>query len=299
MERTMDWARLPYFLAVARTGSLRAAAETVGGTHATVDRNLKALEATYGVRLFDRSKSGLSLTSAGAALVPMAEAAEDAVIAGRRRLQGLDREASGTVRLSVPTPFGSLILPEILARFARAYPEIELDIAVTNRIEDITRSETDVSVRVAFHVDDDVVGRKVLDYAVGLYASPAYLDRSFAQAGPKGEGLQWVGWGSSTSEAEWVRDSPFPKAALRYKVRSPSMIVHMTRAGLGMSYLPHWVAHDVPDLVPVPGTDFKLDRAIWLLLHSDLQRTTRVRLLVDHLAAELRKLRPVFLGPLA
>ena len=83
----MDWARLPYFLAVARGGSLRAAAEATGGTHATVDRNLKALETTYGVRLFERSKAGLVLTPAGEALVPMAEEAEAAVIAGRRRLQ--------------------------------------------------------------------------------------------------------------------------------------------------------------------------------------------------------------------
>jgi DNA-binding transcriptional LysR family regulator len=75
MVRAMDWAELPYFLAVARAGSLRAAAEHVGGTHATVDRHLKSLEASFGVRLFERTRAGLALTTAGEALVPLAEAA--------------------------------------------------------------------------------------------------------------------------------------------------------------------------------------------------------------------------------
>lgn len=75
--RANDWAQLPYFLAVARFGSLRAAAEEMGATHATVDRNLKALEQAYGACLFNRSRCGLKLTPAGEALILMAETAED------------------------------------------------------------------------------------------------------------------------------------------------------------------------------------------------------------------------------
>lgn len=297
----MDWARLPFFLEVARGGSLRAAAEALGATHATVDRNLRALEAAYGVRLFDRSRAGLTLTSAGETLLPLAEEAEQSVIAARRRLQGLDREATGTVRLSVPTPFASVMLPDMLARFEAAHPGIDLDITVTNRMQNINRSETDVSLRIAYQVDDDVVGRKVLQYAKGIYASPDYIETTGAavRAGFAGEGLQWIGWGDRIALPEWVRDSPFPKAQVRYRVRSPSLVTHMVRAGVGMSYMPCWVAHFVPGLARVPGTEVTLDRSIWLLLHTDLRRTTRVRLLVDHLARELRELRPVFLGPLA
>ena len=299
MERTVDWARLPYFLEVARSGSLRAAAEALDGTHATVDRNLRALEEAYGVRLFDRSRAGLTLTSAGETLLPIAEEAEHSVIAARRRLQGLDREATGTVRLSVPTPFASQVLPEILAKFEAAHPKIELDITVTNRFEDIRRAETDVSVRVAYQVDDDVVGRKVLQYSMGIYASQDYIDRTGARAAPgfQGEGLKWIGWGDSAKLPDWVKKSPFPKAAIRYRARSPSLITSLVRSGVGMSYLPCWASEYVPELVPVPGTEITLDRSIWLLLHSDLRRTTRVRLLVDHLAQEFRAMKPMFLGP--
>lgn len=299
MSDIVDWAKIPYFLAVARTGSLRAAADTVGGTHATVDRNLRALEDAYGVRLFDRTRKGLALTAAGEQLVPLAEEAEAAMIGARRRLQGLDQEASGLVRLSVPTTFFGVEFPEIIARFERAHPDIELRITVTNRFEDLNRSETDVSLRIARQVDDDVVGRRVLQYAAGIYASRAYLDRAWAGRGPQGEGLQWIGWGETTALPQWVKDSPFPRARIRYSVRSPTLIAQLVAAGVGMSYLPCYVANWQSDLVQVPGTEAYLDRSVWLLLHSDLRQTIRVRLLVDHLAQELRALRPLFLGPLA
>ena len=121
-----DWSQLPHFLAVARTGSLRAAAEVLGSTHATVDRNLKALEQAYGVRFFDRSSSGLALTTAGEALLPLAEGAETSVIAARRKLAGLDREPRGNVRLSVAPMFATTILPPIIKRFAEAHPEVDV-----------------------------------------------------------------------------------------------------------------------------------------------------------------------------
>ncbi len=296
MANPIDWAELPYFLAVARTGSLRAAADTLGGTHATVDRHLKSLEKTYGVRLFDRSKQGLSLTEAGETLIPLAEAAEEAVIVARRKVQGLDREASGKVRISVPPSLAFDILPPIFAGFTQAYPDIELEVVVTNRFENIGRAETDVSVRVAYNVDDDVVGRRVVQYATGLFASQAYLDRNWAARGPQGEGLTWIGWGEREKVPQWVKDSPFPKARLRHVVREGVMVGRLVAQGMGMSFLPVYAAAYVPDLVRVPGTEIRPDRSIWLLLHSDMQRTTRVRLLVDHLAQEIKALRPVFLG---
>ncbi len=295
----MDWARLPYFLAVAQTGSLRAAAEQIGATHATVDRNLRALEEDYGVRLFDRSKLGLRLTAAGEVLLPLAEEADNAVTNARRRVQGLDDEPRGSVRLSMPAGFLPGRFARILADFERKYPEIELRITVTNRFEDINRSETDVSIRVAHQIDDDVVGRKVLQYTGGIFASQDYLDRHWADAGPGGDGLQWIGWGETDPVPDWVKASPFPKAKLRYTVRSPTLIGQLAAAGMGMSYLPYSIRDWIPGLVPVPGTKPFLDRSVWLLLHSDLRRTTRVRVLVDHLAAEIKALREVFLGPLA
>ena len=80
-----DWGQMPYFLAVARGGSLRAAAEALGATHGTVNRQLQALEASYGVQLFRRTRAGVELTEAGEALIPSAEEAEALFLGARRQ----------------------------------------------------------------------------------------------------------------------------------------------------------------------------------------------------------------------
>lgn len=294
-----DWADLPFFLAVSRTGSLRSAADGLNATHATVNRRISQLEASYGVQLFERSVEGLRLTPAGEDLLPLAIAAEEAVATGRRRLSGRDQRPEGRVRLSIPPAFANALLSPILADFAQKHPQIELELRVTDRFEDLARHEADVSVRVAYSVSDDVVGRKVLQYATAIFASRDYIDEYLPKAGPRGEGLTWIGWGDTAAVPDWVARSPFPKARVFHTVRDGLMQMALVRDGMGMSILPCFASAMVPELVQMPGTEARLDRSIWLLLHSDLRRTKRVRLLVDHIADAIRAQRKLFLGPLA
>lgn len=294
-----DWADLPYFLAVARTGSLRAAADVLAATHATVNRRISQLEAGFGVQLFERSVEGLTLTPAGEELLPLAIKAEEAVTSGRRRLSGRDQRPEGRVRLSIPPALAQKIVAPLIASFDAKHPGIEVEINVTDRFEDIARHETDVSLRVAFSVADDVVGRRVLQYTVAEMASPDYIDAHFPTAGPGGEGLTWIGWGDVQSVPDWVARSPFPKAQVRHTVREGTLHVGLVQAGLGMSILPWFASEQNANVMPVPGARPRLDRSLWLLLHSDLRRTLRVRLLVDHLAEGLRAQKDRFLGPLA
>ncbi len=297
--RAMDWSELPYFLAVAREGSLRAAAESLGATHATVNRHIQALEASYGVRLFDRDPRGLRLTSAGEDLLPIAQEAELVIVTARRRVEGLDREVAGTVRVTVPPVLGYDVLGPIFSRFMHAHPEVELDVTLTNRKQNLSRAEADVSIRVSHAVDDDVLGRRVLQYARAIYASQSYLDHHIPQAGIGGDGLHWIGWYDEVPTPNWIRESPYPKAALRHRVRDGLMVGRLVAEGHGISYLPCYYETLVDGLVRVPGAPVELDRSIWLLLHSDLRRTKRVRLFVDHVAKELKAMRSMFLGSLA
>ena len=81
------------------------------------------------------------------------------------------------------------ILPPIRVSFSEAYPDIKLKISVANKIQSLIRSEADVSIRMAFEISDDVVGRRVLQYVLALYASQGYLDRHWDVRGSKNEGL--------------------------------------------------------------------------------------------------------------
>lgn len=292
----MDWQQMPYFLAVARSGSLRGAAEQMHATHATVRRHVQALESSLGVQLFRRSRDGLDLTPAGRKLLPDALAAEEILLRARGGLQGLDREATGLIRISVDPMTGHHLLAPVFARFCAFYPEIDLEIRLTYDIENIAKHETDMSIRHAAKVTDDVVGRKLFPLDLGIYASRDYISEALPKAGKAGAGLEWIGYGNVPELQSGVAASPFPAARIRHTVTDPEMHLHLARSGAGMTFLPVWCEHHFPELQRLPDTEIDQSRSVWLLLHTDLRRVTRVRLLVDFLAKALLEARSQFRG---
>jgi len=288
--RTFDWEQLPHFLAVARAGSLRAAAQLSGANYGTVNRGIQALEARYWARLFHRSKRGFTLTEVGEALLPLAEEAEQKIIAARKRVEGLDRSEVGKIRFSLtPTIAYDLIAP-ILAAFSARYPEIDIEVRLTAEVESITNDETDVSLRAARDVTDDVVARKLFPLQLAAYASQNYLASAFTRAGADGEGLTWIGSPDNDGIKSFLAQSAFPKATLRHVVADGYMRAQLVSLGTGLSHLPVLFEQTHPDLRRVPGTEVFSGPSLWILLHSDLRKTVRVRRFVDFLAAELLKL---------
>lgn len=294
----MEWPAMPFFLAIARNGSLRAAALSLGATHATVDRHVKALENSYGVRLFDRTRGGMRLTPAGESLLPLAEAAEDAMHGARARVLGLDQEKTGQVHVSVPPIMAYGFLPPIFGAFSEAYPDIELRITVTNRFEDLSRLEADVSIRIAYEVTQDVVGRKLAQTAMGIYCTRKYLDARVARAGPQGEGLEWVAWTERDDVRKWAARTPYPKAGARHMAREIVMQREMILQGMGFGYLPAWYAAENEALVQMPQTTLEPNRWIWLLMHGELRKTMRVRVFVDFMAEAIKARRAELSGGL-
>lgn len=296
MTTQLDWSLLPYFLATARAGSLRAAAEALGATHATVRRHVEALESHYGVRLFDRRRSGLTLTAAGKTLLPTALEAEEVILRGRGQVQGLDRAASGRIRLSVDPLTGHFLLAPILADFSALYPEIEFDVSLTYEIEQLSELKADVSIRHAAQITEDVTARKLFPLSLATFAARSYIDRELPRAGPKGEGLTWLGYGDAPELRRWIETSPFPRARVRHLLPDPQMHLHMVRAGAGMSILSVWLQDRFPELQRVPGTAIDQSRSTWLVLRSELARTRRVRVFVDYLASALTERRAEIIG---
>ncbi len=294
----MDWQHMPYFLAVARTGSLRGAGEQLSAMHGTVNRHICALETAYGVQLFRRSQSGLELTNAGRSLIPLAEDAEKLFLGARRRLQGLDREEAGAVRFSLTGTMAYEIVAPILTRFFDECPEIDLQISVSDHFEDINRLETDVSLRFAHEVKEDVVAKKLYPLALAPHASRTYLERHLPNAGPGGEGLHWIGWDEIDRCPNWLEQTPFPKAEVRHATTDHVMQLGLLRHGFGIVNTSVYFETIYPEVVRVPGTEIALDRSLWLLLHSDIRRTTRVRRFVDFMADNLRAIKPLLQGDL-
>ncbi|MBL4905965.1 MAG: LysR family transcriptional regulator [Sneathiella sp.] len=277
-----DWDDLKFFLAVARSGTLRGGAESLHANHATVSRRLSSLEQAIGARLFDRSKEGLQLTQLGEELLPHILRIEDGITTASRVVAGRDAQPAGYINLSIPHFVAQSTLMEDLADFSRQYEEIQLNIVVTDAFVDLGRREADVTLRVAHEITDNVFGRRLLTYAVAVYSSAEYA-KNMKDNG--GKGLNWIGWNEKQEEltAPWVKQSPYPNATLRHRIKDGVLLYAMATAGMGLAYLPCFMADHDPKLTRLPFQKPKLDRSIWLLLHSDLSKTARIRLLVDFL----------------
>jgi DNA-binding transcriptional LysR family regulator len=292
-SHSLNWDDLKYFLAVARTGTLRGGADSIQVNHTTLTRRLSVMEERVGSRLFDRSKQGLVLTQLGEDLMPHAERVEAEMTAASRVIVGRDAQPSGTVYITLPHGLAMTSLMDDFTAFADLYPDIILYMNFSNDIRDLTRREADGSRRVASEETDDVVGRKLVQMSQAAYCTREYAERV---ADNGGEGLHLIGWHEpeEATTADWVKNSYYPKATLKHRVSELVPLITLASSGLGMAYLACNLGDRHPDLIRAPFQKPMPYRSIWLLLHRDLKNTARVRLFVDFLADQVRSRRNEF-----
>jgi len=292
-SHALNWDDLKYFLAVARTGTLRGGADSITVNHTTLTRRIAVMEERVGSRLFDRSKSGLGLTQVGEDLLPNAERVEQEMTAASRVIVGRDTQPTGTVYVTLPHGLAMTSLMEDFTAFADRYPDITLHLNFTNDVRDLTRREADVSLRVATDVTDDVVGRKLVQMSQAAYCSRQYAERVTDN---QGKGLHFIGWHEpeEATTARWLSDSHYPKATLKHRVSELVPLITLAASGLGMAYLACNLGDRHPDLIRAPFQKPLPYRSIWLLLHRDLRNTARVRLFVDFLAERVTARRNEF-----
>lgn len=291
--RSFNWDDLKIFLAITRSGTIRGGAESLQANHTTLARRLTVLEDRMGARLFDRSKQGLVLTQLGEDLLPHAQRVEEEMTAAARVIVGRDAQPSGTVYLTLPHGLAMTSIMEDLSAFADLYPDISLNMTFTNEVADLTRREADVSLRVAYEVSDDVVGRKLVQMSQAAYCTRGYAARVRDNGG---EGLHLIGWHEPEGDvtAKWVQESCYPKAQLKHRVSELVPLISLAAAGLGMAYLACNIGDRHPGLIRAPFQTPLPYRFLWLLLHRDLRNTARVRLFVDFLAQRITERRHEF-----
>jgi DNA-binding transcriptional LysR family regulator len=188
------------------------------------------------------------------------------------------------------------LLAPVLAEFLSLYPDIQIDMNLSYGLDSIEKLETDVSIRHVGAVSGDAVGRKLFPLSIGVFAARDYIDRRLHDAGPRGEGLTWLGYGDVPELQAMIAGSPFPRAKVRHVIPDPAMHLHLARAGAGMTFLAAWVQSVFPELQRVPGTTLDRSRSTWVLLHGDLRRVRRVRLFVDFLYESLLERRADVIG---
>jgi len=291
MQREMpDWSDLRFFLELARTGTLAAAGRKLGVDNTTVGRRLAALEHDLGSKLFARTPDGLVLTAAGEAIRTAGEEMEHAVLRGEQRALGADRKLSGQVRLATTEMLGEMVVLPALRSLHARHPQIRVDLVTGTGRLDVARREADVALRYARPESGDLVARRAGMVAFGVYASKTYLAAHGRPARASGfSGHDIVGydagirhWRPGPLGAEPVRD-----ARVVLRTNSTLMLLQAVRLGIGIGSLPCCLARPDPDLERVPaGAPAELDE-VWLVVHPDVQRTSRMRAVIEALEARM------------
>ena len=175
---SQSWDNLRYVLAVARTGTLSAAAEQLGTEHTTVARHTHALEEELNSRLFHRSNSGYGLTEVGERLLAGAEATESAYASAKAAASSEGQTISGTVRIGTPDGFGSLFLAPRMRVLTDRHPKLEIEMIVTARQFSLLKREADIAIGLSRPEHMRLVSRRLTDYRWYVYGSLAYLEKA-------------------------------------------------------------------------------------------------------------------------
>jgi DNA-binding transcriptional LysR family regulator len=268
-----DWENLRHLAALARGGSLSAAARLLGTEHATISRRVAALEGETGLKLVDRRGHRVSLTADGVRIAAIAERMEGESLAVERLAVAARSTLTGAVTISAPPALAAVVLVKALARLQKRHPGLALRLVGEHRQAALDRREADIAVRFRRPEDGDLALVKIGEVPFHFYASPAYL----ASTSP--EAWVFIAYDDAMSTApqhhrlrEFAGDRPVVLTGSTSEIQQAA-----AREGLGVAILPDFLAETDAGLVVIPEDRLPLTREVWLVVHGDLREVPAVR----------------------
>ncbi len=275
----MEWSDLRIFLAVARGGTLGAAARRLGQTQPTMGRRVRALEQAVGHTLFQRTSDGFVLTDEGAAVLRHAERIEEAAIAFERELAGEGAALDGLLRVSSSDWFGVHVLAPLFAPFLKAHPRITIELLTESRLLSLARREADLVFRIRPFDEPEIVQRKAMHMDYALYAARG---QPRPEAGD-GMGAALVTMDTAFGElpdVQWLHRL-LPNAHVAFRSNNREAQAALCAAGVGLAVLPRPLGDRTAGLEPVDLGEPPPGRDVWVGYHRDLRRLARLRALLD------------------
>ena len=288
----MNWDDIRIFLAIYQSGTLRGAGRVLGVDQTTVGRRLTALEARLEAKLFLRSNAGYVLTSAGEDALVAAQAMEHIAVSFQRRTEQHDVRISGEVRVTTTDGIAADFVIPAIDRLRTSSSDLRVILSTTTKLLDLGRREADIAIRTVRPEHPDLIVRKLAQWDVGLYASKRYLDlRGMPQRGQAFQGHDLAVYQSSVTQNQGLTlgGEAIAKGNVVAELDSSLMLAIVVRSGLAIGELPSYMAENDANLVRIwPERKRAAPYEVWLVLHADLARTARVRVVVDAIVAAFK-----------
>lgn len=277
----LDWDDLRVFVALARHGSLSAAARALSVNHATVARRIARLERRLGDhKLFERRPDGYGLTPAGRAVLEQAGAMEAA--AARLARAGPRQGVSGLVRVSAPPSLADAVVVPRLAELSARHPGLDIEVAAERRPVSLTRREADLALRLGEPADGYVVAKRIARIGFGFYATPDWAEKLAGSVAPV-----FVGFDEANAhlpEAVWLARR-FPNARIAFRANTQLAQAKAARSGCGIALLPDVIGHADAALTRVDLGERPPARDLFVLHHVLSRTDVAVRIVRDVLVA--------------
>lgn len=289
MDRALE---MQVFCTVIEKASFVGAAEPLGMSKAAISRYVSSLEERLGTRLLHRTTRRLSLTDAGRQFYEQSREVLALMDAAEEAVSSAAPEATGTLRINAPVSFGILHLAPVWADFMKAYPKVQLDISLNDRIVDLVEEGFDVAIRIARLESSSLVGRRLTSTRMCLCAAPSYLadhEPILVLGDLQKHGV--VTYTNFSSGSDWVFHGPHGEETVRttsvIRCNNGDTCRSITLAGGGISLQPSFmVAEDIRSgrLVEVLPGYRSIELGIYAVYPSRKQLAPKVRALINFLA---------------
>jgi len=292
MTSDIGWELYRSFLGVLNHGSLSGAARALGVAQPTIGRHVAALEKSLRLSLFTRSQTGFLPTEAGQSLRVYAESLQSTVAALERAAASQGSGVRGTVRVTASDVIGVEVLPPIVVRLREQYPDVAVELALTDRVQDLIGREADIAVRMMRPRQELLVARRVGQIALGLHAHQDYLSRCGTPnnlADLANHAL--IGFdeptafirGAGKSFSAWRREG--------FSIRTDNNLAQLAliRSGAGIGVCQVAIAHRDDRIVRILPKQIALSLETWVTMHQDLRNSPRCRVTFDALVEGLEQ----------
>ncbi|MGR5236326.1 LysR family transcriptional regulator [Vibrio alfacsensis] len=286
-----NWEGVSEFVAVAETNSFTGAAKKLSTSVAQISRRVSALEERLAVKLLHRTTRKVSLSEAGQLYYQQCKHLVEGLELAELAVTQMQAEPKGLLKVTAPVTYGEMNLSPLLHQFLEKYPQVNLELNLTNQKLDLIEQGVDVAIRLGRLQDSSLVAKRLSSRQLYVCASPAYLDRSGEPhtLSELSHHQCLVGTAEYWHFKEKKREKSL-RVSGRIKCNSGFALVDAAKRGLGLVQLPDYYVQEALDngeLVEVL-TDYRDDReGIWALYPQNRNLSPKVRLLIDFLAEKL------------
>lgn len=296
--KNLSWDDFRLIKAIADVRSLPAAAALLGINHSTVFRRLGQIEDALGAKLFERHRSGYTLTTPGEEMVALAQKVDEDITAFTRKMAGREIAPAGELRVTSNDSLLVHLLTPLFVQFRKKCRDVRLDVVLANQELNLSKRDADVAIRATDSPPENLVGRRAATIAWALYGrvddfpEPEAIDQESLYE------RDWVSLGDNMATlkaVKFVHEHVSPER-IGYKVNTVLGLAEAVEQGLGIGHLPCFIGDARPGLVRLAPPNTEFAAGLWLLTHPDLRQSPRVRVLLDFLAAEIAKQRKFIEG---